>query len=231
MTTTTNISSTYHDTSMRRTALIAGAIYLLTFVSIPTLSLYGPIHEPGYMSSGADPAVALGVLLEVIVAFAGIGTAIALYPVLKRQNVELSIALITSRVVEAGTIIAGTVALLMAVSLLQPGADVVMQATGRTFVTLYDKTFLMGQSLLPAINDVLLGVLLFQSRLVPRALALLGIVGGFMLFAGDLAVWFGAVGQRDPLAMGSAIGVALFEFSLGILLVVRGFNKNHRLPD
>jgi len=65
---------------------------------------------------------------------------------------------------------------------------------------------------------------------VPRMLSLLGIVGGFMLFAGDLAVWFGLLEQRAPLASLSAIGVALFEFSLGILLVVKGFNKNHSLP-
>jgi hypothetical protein len=229
MKTNTITALSLNDESMRKTALTAGIIYLITFVSIPTLTLYGPIHQPGYTVQGGDPAIALGVLLEVIVAFSGIGTAIALYPVLKRQNAGLSMALIAARVVEAGTIIAGTAALLTAVSLLQPGAGAVMQGTGRAFVNLYDRIFLMGQSLMPAVDDLLLGILLYQSRLVPRALSLTGIAGAVMLFAGDVAVWFGLLEQRAILASASAIGVALFEFSLGILLVVKGFNSNHRL--
>lgn len=228
MNTTTN--SSFSDDSLRKTALVAGIIYLITFVSIPTLSLYSPIHQAGYTTSGLDSSVALGVLLEVIVAFTGIGTAVVLYPVLKRQNAGLAIALISSRIVEAGTIIAGTAALLTAVTLLQPGADSITLGTGRAFVTLYDRVFLMGQSLMPAINDVLLGVLLYQSRLVPRILSLIGIFGGVLLFAGDIAVWFGVLEQRETLASLSAIGVALFEFSLGVLLVVKGFIQQHRLP-
>jgi len=217
------------DEKMRKVAMTAGIIYLVTFVSVPTLSLYSPIHQHEYTVTGGDPAIALGVLLEVIVAFGGIGTAIALYPVLKRQNNELAIGLITSRVVEAGTIIAGTATLLTAVTLLQSDADPGIHATGRGLVVMYDKIFLMGQSLMPGVNDILLGVLLYQSRLVPGALSLLGIVGGVMLFAGDIAVWFGLLEQREALASASAIGVALFEFSLGIVLVVKGFNSNHRL--
>jgi hypothetical protein len=66
--------------------------------------------------------------------------------------------------------------------------------------------------------------MLYQSRLVPRALSMIGIVGGPVLLAGYLAVMFGLLGQHDTLAGMSAIFVALFEFSLGIWLIARGFN-------
>ena len=79
---------------------------------------------------------------------------------------------------------------------------------------------------MPAICDLLLGFLLYQSRLVPRGLALIGIVGGPILFAGYLAVMFGLLGQHAPLATFSSIPVALFEFSLGVWLVVKGFQPS-----
>ena len=79
---------------------------------------------------------------------------------------------------------------------------------------------------MPAICDLLLGLLLYQSRLVPRGLSLIGIVGAPILLAGYFAVLFGLVGQHAPLAGLSAIPVALFEFSLGVWLVVKGFEPS-----
>lgn len=94
-------------TSMRKTSLFAGGLYLLTFVSIPTLALYGSIHDPNYIvGPGPDSAVIIGSILEIIVALAGIGTAVALYPVLKKQNEGLALGLVSARVLEAGTIFA-----------------------------------------------------------------------------------------------------------------------------
>ena len=73
--------------SPRKTALVAGVLYLLTFVSIPTLFLYGPVHGANYITgAGPDTSAIIGGILEIIVALAGIGTAVVLFPVLKRQN-------------------------------------------------------------------------------------------------------------------------------------------------
>jgi hypothetical protein len=79
---------------------------------------------------------------------------------------------------------------------------------------------------MPAICDLLLGFLLYQSRLVPRGLSLIGIVGGPLLLASYLAVMFGLIGQHDPSATLTALPVALFEFSLGVWLVVKGFKPS-----
>ena len=208
----------------RKTALIAGILYLLTFISIPTLSLYRSIHGPKYVvGPGPDTAVIVGGILEIIVALAGIGTAVVLYPVLRRQNEPAALGLVVSRVLEAGTMFVGVSFLLAVVTLRQTGAGADALVTSHALVALYDRIFLLGQSFMPAVNDLLLGYLLYQSRLVPRILSLIGMVGALPLLAGYVAVLFGFIGQHDPLSGLAALLVALFEFSLGIYLIIKGF--------
>jgi len=221
--------------SNRKTSLVAGILYLLTFISIPTLALYGSIHETGYiLGAGPDTAVIIGNILEIIVALMGIGTAVVLYPVLKNQNEGIALGLVGARVLEAATIFVGVMLLLTVVTLRQTAAGTQALVTSHTLVTMYDRMFLIGQSFMPAIDDLLLGFLLYQSRLVPRGLSLIGIIGGPILIAGDILVLFGIIGQRDPSTVLFAIPVALFEFSLGIYLIVKGFKSTeieYETPD
>lgn len=212
--------------SNRKTSLTAGILYLLTFVSIPTFVLYGSIHDPNFIiGEGPDTAVIIGGVLEIIVALAGIGTAIVLFPVLKKQNEAASLGLVAARILESGTIFVGVAFLLSIVTMRQAGVDADALIISRALVTLYDRIFLLGQSFMPAICDVLLGFLLYKSRLVPRALTLIGIIGGPILIAGYVAVLFGVIDRMDPLAALAAVPVALFEFSLGIYLVINGFRS------
>jgi hypothetical protein len=219
-------------TPLRKTALVAGLLYLLTFVSIPTLALYGSVHDPNYiLGPGPDTAVLVGGVLEVIVALAGIGTAVVLYPVLKRQNEGAALGLVGSRVLEAAGILAGVACLLSIVSLRQTGAGTGALATGQTLAVLYDRIFLLSQSLMPVVNDLLLGFLLYQSRLVPRVLPLLAFIGAPLLLASDLAVLFGLVDRVSALPGIAALPVALFEFSLGVYLTVKGFKPSPITAD
>src|SRR5437016_12202604 len=213
--------------SLRKTALVAGALYLLTFVSIPTLFLYIPVHGANYIiGAGPDTAAIIGGISEIIVALAGIGTAVVLFPVLKRQNEAAALGLVASRVLEASTIFVGVAFLLSIVSLRQAGAGAGALVTSHALAILYDRIFLQGQSFMPAVNDLLLGFLLYRSRLVPRVLPLIGIVGAALLVTGDIAVLFGLIGQHAPSTGLAALPVALFEFSLGVWLVVKGFNPS-----
>ncbi len=214
----------------RKISLPAGIFYLLTFISIPTLSLYAPIHEPGYMlHPGNDNTIILGGILEIVVALSGIATAVILYPLLKKQNNTLALGLVASRVLEAGTMFVGVAFLLTAVGLHQNGAGADAGAAGHVLVTLYDKIFLLGQGFIPAINDLLLGILLYRSRLVPRTLSVIGIAGALPLVAGYIAVLFGFIDRISPLAALSAVPVAVFEFSLGVYLLVKGFKPGSAL--
>lgn len=213
--------------SLRKTSLLVGVLYLLTFVSIPTLAIYGPVKSAGYiLGAGPDTSTIIGGILEIIVALAGIGTAVVLYPVLRKQNETTSLGLVAARILESGTIFVGVAFLLSIVSMRQTGAGTEALATSHALVALYDRIFLLGQSFMPAICDLLLGFLLYHSRLVPRGLSLIGIVGGPVLLIGYFAIQFGIIGQHAPLAGLFAIPVALFEFSLGVYLVVKGFRPS-----
>jgi hypothetical protein len=213
--------------SRRNVAFVAGVLYLLTFVSIPTLTLYAPVHEANYMVGlGPDTPVLVGAVLEVIVALASIGTAVVLFPVVKRQNEGIALGFVGSRVLEGATIFAGVVCILSVVALRQTGAGADALATGRALVAMYDKTFLIGQSLMPAVNALLLGSLLYRSRLVPRILPLLGIIGAPLLIAAQIAVLFGLIGRISAWAAVAALPIALWEFSLGVWLTVKGFNPS-----
>jgi len=211
--------------SQRTISLAAGILYLLTFVSIPTLILYGPVKSANFiLGAGPDTGAIAGGILEIIVALAGIGTAVVLFPMLRKQNEGVALGLVGSWVLEAGTIFIGVAFILSIVSLRQAGAGADALVISQTLVTLYDRIFLLGQSFMPAVNDLLLGFLLYRSRLVPRVLSLIGIVGAFPLVAAYLAVMFGLIGQHAPSTGLAALPVALFELLLGIWLVVKGFN-------
>jgi Domain of unknown function (DUF4386) len=220
-------------TATRKTALVAGVLYLITFVSIPTLALYGPVnnHRDWVISSGSHTGVLVGGFLEVIVALAGIGTAVTLYPVVKRQNEGAALGFVTARVLEASMIFVGVVSLLSLVTLRQDlgaaaGANAAaLVATGASHVAVYNWTFLFGQSLMPAINALLLGSLLYRSRLVPRIIPVLGLIGAPLLIASVVTTLFRTDHQITVLALGF-LPVAVWEFSLGVWLVVKGFKPS-----
>jgi hypothetical protein len=212
----------------RKISLAAGILYLLTFVSIPIGFLYySVLNDPNYIvGSGSDTPVIIGGILEIIVALAGIGTAVVLYPVLKRQNEAMALGLVGSRVLEASTIFADVVCLMAIVTLRRAGVGADALGIGKTLVALYG-LFRLGQNLMPAVNDLLLGSLLYQARLVPRVLPLLGIIGAPLLIANTIVFMFGST--SGPLFVLTAIGVlpiALFEFALGVWLTFKGFSPS-----
>jgi Domain of unknown function (DUF4386) len=214
--------------SLRKSALVAGVIYLITFISIPTLTLYGPVrNDPNYIvGPGPDTPVIFGGVLEIIVALACIGTAVVLYPVVKRQNEAVAMGFIGARVLEAAAIFAGVVSVLSVVTLRQAGAGPDALVTGQALIALHNWTTLLGQGFLPAVNALLLGSLLYRSRLVPRIIPLVGLIGAPLLVASAAATLFGLKDQVSALSAIAALPIALWEFSLGVYLVVKGFKPS-----
>ena len=213
--------------TLRKTSLTAGVLYLITFISIPTLFLYGAVKDPNYLlGSGPDTPVLVGGLLEVIVALAGLGTAVALYAVLKRQNQGVALGFVGTRTLEGAGIIAGVVALLTVVSLRQAGAGAAGLVAAKALTSMYGWAFLLSQSLMPALNALLLGSLLYRSRLVPRALPMLGLIGAPLLLVSVIGTLFGVFSSTSAPALLLAIPIAVWEFSLGVYLVVKGFKPS-----
>jgi hypothetical protein len=212
---------------LRKTALAAGVAYLVSFVSIPSLLLYRPVHLPGYIvGPGPDTPVIIAAVLEMIVALAGIGTAVLLFPVVKRQHEGVALAFVGSRTLEGAALVAGVACVLSVVTLRQAGAGSDALVTGQALMALYDRFFLLGGSFMPAVNGLLLGSLLYRSRLVPRILPLVGLIGAPLLIASDALVLIGRVDRLSSVAVFAALPIAAWEFSLGVYLVVKGFKPS-----
>lgn len=213
--------------SLRKIALVAGALYLITFAtSIPARVLFGPVrNNPDYVLGPglADTQILFAGLLDVLLAFACIGTAVVLYPVVKRQNPGVALGFVGSRTLEAAIIVTGVVALLSVVTLRQSGAGADALGASHALVAMYNWTFLFGPGFMACVNALLLGSLLYRSGLVPRIIPLVGLIGAPLLFASDLAVMFGLWGQGSLPAGIAVVPIALWEVSLGVYLVVKGF--------
>jgi Domain of unknown function (DUF4386) len=218
--------------SMRRTALVAGILYLLTFAaSIPAVFLMGPVlTNPDYiLGAGADTQVTLGAFLDIITALAGIGTAVALFSVVKRQHEGLAIGFVASRGFEAAVIAIGVVSVLSVVTLRQPGATGVeatsLVITGQALVAVKDWTFMFGPGM-AGLNALLLGTLMYRSGLVPRIIPTLGLIGAPLYLSAQIATAFGF---NETTTVWSAIGLApifVWELSLGLWMTFKGFRKD-----
>ncbi len=212
---------------IRKTALAAGVLYLVTFISIPTLALYSPVHKAGYvLGTGSNSGVIIGGLLELIVALAGVGTAVVLFPVVKRQNEGVALGFVGSRIIEGAAIFVGIACLFTIVTLRRDGAGADALATGNALVAMYDRTFLLGQSIMPAVNAMLLGSLMYRSRLVPRVLPVLGLIGVPLLIIAQLGVLLDLWGRSSAATGLLALPIAAWEFSLGVYLVAKGFRPS-----
>jgi hypothetical protein len=185
------------------------------------------VRGPDFVTGpGPDSRVIIGVLLEMTVALAGIGTAVALYPVVRRQGQARAVGLIASRVLEGATIYVGIVSLMSIVSLRQAGAGAGAVVTAQGLAAQYQWTFFFAQSFIPAVNGVLLGSLLWQARLVPRWLPALGLIGAALLVVSWFAVLTGSIKALSPVAAAAALPIAVWEFSLGVYLTVWGFKPS-----
>jgi len=218
--------------SPRRTAIAAGVLYLITHVtSVGAVILYGPIlNNARYIvGSGPDTQVLVGAFFEIILAFANIGTAVALFPVVRRWGEGVAIGYVGLRTLESGIIVAGIIPLLTIVTLRQAGiagADPANLVTlGHGLVAFHNWTFLIGPSFTSGANTVLMAFLMYRSRLVPRFIPILGLIGGPVTFASAAAVLFGLYGQYSALNGVAAIEFA-WEISLALWLIIRGFNRS-----
>jgi hypothetical protein len=220
--------------SMRKTALVAGVLYLITFLAVATLFVYGPVlKDSAYiLSSGGDTGVRWGALVEVIVALAGVGCAITLFPVVKRQNEAFALGYVTTRVIEAAMIFTGVVSLLTLVTLRQDlgataGVDSAsILTTGASLVATYNATFLLGQTLMPGMNALLLGYLMYRSGLVPRVIPAMGLIGGPLMISSVIGQ---IIGINEPISLWSGIAllpIFAWELSLGLWMAIKGFKSS-----
>ncbi|HEV2778986.1 MAG TPA: DUF4386 domain-containing protein [Actinophytocola sp.] len=208
-------------------------LYLITFAaSLPALVLLDPVlNDASYIvGPGADTRVILAGVLELFTAAAGVGTAIVLFPVVKRQSEVLALGFVAARTVEAAMIVVNVVAYLAVVTLRQPDATgpdaAVLVTAGRALIAIHDWAVLLGQGTIPAVNALLLGTLIYRSGLVPRVIPALGLAGAPLLLGAVIAVMFGVFDRFSVWAVIALAPIFVWELSLGLWLAVKGFRPS-----
>lgn len=219
--------------ALRRAALIAGAAYIATFVfSIPVkFGLWVDVlDKPDFiLGAGSSRGVPLGALFEILTALFGVATAVALYPVARRTSERSALSFVTTRVMEAVVIFVGVFAIMTVYTLRHDvagtaGADGASLLTvGRTLVAVHDWTFLVGPGLMASLNALAIGSVMYRSRLIPRWIPTLGLIGAPLLLASTTATLFGAWDQISTPAALLTLPIAVWEFSFGVYMAVRGF--------
>jgi hypothetical protein len=213
-------------------ARVFGWLFVATFVtSIPAyFILYAPVRDnPGLITGiGADPtaSVALGAALEVFLIIANVGTAVVVYPILKRQSEIGAIGYVSARLVEGIFIAIGIISLL-AFLFMRQEATAGDAALGEAFIAIHDRAFLIGPGFFAGFaNGVILGYLMYRSGLVPRGMAILGLIGGPLIMASGIAIMFDVTERGSALQGIATIPEFFWELSLGIYCIVKGFRPS-----
>jgi hypothetical protein len=224
--------------SSRRTAFVAGVLFLVTEVAaIAGKLLYGPVQDAGdyVVGDGADAQVALAGLLEIVLVVAIIGTGVVLYPVLRRQSPALALGYAMGRLLEGAVITVGVVAALSVVTLRQEGAGAdpaSLVPAARALGAVHDWTFALGPNFILGVNSLVLAYLMYTSRLVPRVIAVLGLVGGPLVCVSGVAVMFGLWdAELSTQSLLMALPVFAWEVSLAVFLIVKGFRSSGITSD
>ena len=215
-------------------ARIFGVLYLITFAtSIPALALYETVlrHPVGYIAgAGHDKQVLFAALLELLLIIANIGTAVVIFPIVRRQNEDLALGYVTARIFECTFILVGILAVLTIVTLHQEVAGTAEGTTAYTLAALKDWTFRLGPGWVVGWgNGLILGYLMYRSELVPRQAAWLGLIGGPLLIVTGTAIMFTSNDPSD--ALRSLQGLAtipefLWELFLGVYCTFKGFRPS-----
>jgi Domain of unknown function (DUF4386) len=217
--------------SSRRISFAFGVLFLITIVtSMPALLLFQPVLDDpaGYIAGvGSDNRIYFGALLELLLIIANIGTAVVVYPILKRQNHILALGYVTARIVECTFILVGILAVLSVVTLSQQDAGGDEGALAYTLAALKDWTFILGPGWVVGWgNGLILGYLMYRSGLVPRWLAMFGLVGGPLNILSGTLVMFGVIDQGGTGQGLATIPEFIWELGLGIYATVWGFRAS-----
>jgi hypothetical protein len=220
----------------RKYSFATGLFYLLTFAASMPAAFYfltPVLNDPTYVTgAGADTRVIIGCLLDTVNALACIGTAVAFYPVARRLHESLALGFVTTRIFEAAVIMVGVLSLLAVVTLRQDGAGATeagqasLMTTAQALVAVRDYTFQFGPNLSAALNAVMIGTILYRSRLVPRILPTLGLLAVVPLSAVTVTNVLGLTEQGSLWMIPGGALIFVWELWLGLYLLIKGFKPS-----
>ncbi|MCA0337046.1 MAG: DUF4386 domain-containing protein [Actinobacteria bacterium] len=207
----------------RRTAVAAGILYFVTHVtSVAALVLYGGSGTGADWLAAHRGSVLAGAVLEIVLAVAVVGTAVALFPLLRERAPAVASGYLALRTLEASVILAGVVTILPIVaapaSTSLPG---LAPDVAQGLALAHDWTFLIGPGLVVPVHTVLLALHLWRSGRAPRFIAALGLVGGPLVGLMNVGVMFGVTGIVPILV----VPVFAWEITLAGWLILRGLRE------
>jgi hypothetical protein len=214
----------------QRMARIFGVLFIVTFLtSIPAALIFDSVvlDDPaGFIAgNGSDTLVYLAVLLEFFLIFANIGTAVVLYPIAKRQDRVLALSYVAARIIECVFLAGGIIFVLGVVSLRQDSPDAADLAV--SLGALKEWTFLFGPGfVVPFGNGLILGYLMYKSRLVPRPMTWFGLIGGPILLISSLGTLFGWWAAASSITGLLVAPEFIWEAFLGIYCAIWGFRRD-----
>jgi len=229
--------------NLQRTGRIFGWLFIGTFItSIPARLLF--IHGVGASWSDmhfvpgdtSTASLKLGAILEFGLIVTQIGTAVVIYPLVRRQSETVSLGYVAARVMESVFAAIGLTSILTVVSVADAlrGAGGIgataLGIQGNSLVHTYEWAFQWGPGLVAGIgNGLMLGYLMYRSALVPPRMALLGLVGGPLLILCFVLVLCGVFENGSGPSGLLTLPEAAWELSLGIYCAWKGFRPESPL--
>jgi hypothetical protein len=158
---------------------------------------------------------------------ANVGTAVVPYALFKRYSQSLALGYVTARLVECTFIAIGLLSLLTFLFMRQEGTAAEDPALGELLVAIHDRAFLLGPGIFAGVaNGMILGYLMYRTGLVPRGMAVLGLVGGPLLVVAAIAIMFDVIERGSALQGLATIPEFIWELSFGVYLIVKGFRPS-----
>jgi hypothetical protein len=229
MSTTTTTTTRAPMSTTRKLALGAGLFYIATFVfSIPTLGMTDTfVHNANFVhGAGSGSGVQWAALFDMLTGLTGIGTAVMVYPVIKRYGRTNAIAFVASRTLEAAILAVSAISLLSVYTLRQDlGATntVGLDATAAALVAVHKWTFLFGPGVMATVNALCFATVLRRTGLVPRVIPTVGLIGAPLLAFSSIVTIFGGWDQTSSIAMLFTLPIAAWELAVGIYMTFKGF--------
>jgi hypothetical protein len=187
----------------RKRAIVVGLLFL---VSTLTFMLGSNLIQSFLMDENQNkPLLILGVFFEIICGVAVVGIGVLMFPILKMFNKRLALGYVIFRVIECTIIIVGGIYLISLLKLMWKYEIIIFVFT--------------------ALGGLIFSYLLFQSKLIPRYLSGLGIIGYAVLFLGVMLNMFSIFNSNDGLGMLIYLPGGLFELFLPIWLFIKGFDS------
>jgi len=219
--------------NVRRIATLTGWLWVATFVtSIPArFVFYAPVLDEGSYVTGAGAdahtLIAMGALLELLLIIANVGTAVVPYSIHKRVHEPGAVGFVAARLVESTFIAIGIVCMLAISTLRQDAPSGTDAALGQGLRAVYEWSFRLGPGFIVGVgNGLILGWLMYRSALVPRGLALFGLIGGPLLILAAVGVLFDVIEAGGPVQGLMTLPEAFWELSIGIYLIVKGYRSS-----